>query len=322
MLLITKQRGVMNRYFSKFYALLAVTAALSSSSSAEADHSLQFGAGYRQDTITWDVDHSEYDVPYLSDDDLRFYDLDIFFLGARAKGNLGCSYYRADLEYGWVFNGREREKAVWTTAQTETPIPNTTFSNIERTTIESRVHNHCKKRYTLDFNVGIGYPFNFCCNEFSLTPMIGYSYNTQRLRVKDDQKIGENLTTAQQAAVQLEPFHPGGHSSYRVSWWGPWIGFDAAYATCDCGTYYSELEFHFARVRRERDSHQGVDNDHYQRTKTGYIFAWKVGAAFALCDCWILDASLKYTDGWSTNSCTDSVNWRSGQIRLDAGYRF
>lgn len=313
----------MNRYFSKFYALLAATAALSSSS-AEADNVIQFGAGYRQDTITWNVESNDIEVPYLSEDNLRFYDLDIFFLGARAKGNLGCSYYRADVEYGWIFNGRQREKAEWITAQDETVIDET-HSNIQRTTIESRVHNHCKKRYTLDFNVGVGYPLHFCCNEFQFTPMVGFAYNTQRLRVKDDYKVGENLTSGtqgQQTQVGLGTFSPGGHSSYRVSWWGPWIGFDAAYATCDCGTYYSELEFHFARVRRERDSHEGINLDHYQRTKTGYIFSWKVGAAFALCDCWVLDASLKYVDGWSTRSCTDEVNWRSGQVRVDLGYRF
>lgn len=312
----------MKRYFSKFYALLAATAALNAPTQADADHAFQMGLGYRQDTITWDIDNNDGTLPFLADDDLAFRDLDIVFLGARLKGGLGCMYYRADVEYGWIFNGRQREKGTWLVApQTVTNLGDG-FGNTQNTTYDASVHNKIKKRNTFDFNVGVGIPFNMCCNEVQLTPMIGFSYNTQRLRVDAHRKLGQNFTVPEQAIVGIDPFEVGGHSNYRFSFWGPWIGFDAAYATCDCGTYYSEMEFHFARARRQRNSDDGIAYDHYQKTRSAFIFSWKVGASFAVCDCWLVDASLKYVDGYSERSSTDHLNWRSGQVRIDAGYRF
>ena len=78
----------MKRHLSKFSALIAAAAALGTSGSADADHVFQAGLGYRQDTITWDVDRNGLPLPALSDDNLRFYDLDIMFIGGRAKGGL------------------------------------------------------------------------------------------------------------------------------------------------------------------------------------------------------------------------------------------
>ncbi len=312
----------MKRHLSKFSALIAAAAALGTSGSADADHVFQAGLGYRQDTITWDVDRNGLPLPALSDDNLRFYDLDIMFIGGRAKGGLGCLYYRADMEYGWIFNGRQKEKAIWTTAETQTTFPNSSFGNTEKTVFEAAVHNHCKRRYTFDFDFGLGIPFQLYCSELQYTPMIGYSYNTQSLRVKDDEKLGQNFTDVQQGEIGLGSFSTGGHSSYRTSWWGPWIGFDMAYATSECGIYYSEMEFHFARARRQRNSSEGIPLDSYQRTKQAYIFAWKVGAAYAINDCWLIDGSLKYVDGFSTKSSSDQLSWRSGQLRVDVGYRY
>ena len=312
----------MKHYFSKFYALLAATAALSATFSADADHAFQMGLGYRQDTITWDVDGKDSTLPYLAEDNLSFRDLDTIFLGGRLKGGLGCLYYRVDAEYGWIVNGREREKGLWYVApQTMTNLGDN-LKNVQRTIYAATVRNHIKKRNTFDFDLSIGVPFNLCANEIQLTPMIGYSYNTQRVRVKDHTKLGENFTEEQQETIGMTEFSLGGHSNYRMSWWGPQLGFDMAYATCDCGTYYSEMEFHFARARRQRNSDEGIVYDNYQKTRSAYIFTWKVGASIALCDCWLVDASLKYVDGFSERSSTDKLNWRSGQVRVDAGYRF
>lgn len=312
----------MKNYFTKFYALLAATAALGASSSADADHAFQLGLGYRQDTINWEIDNKDLNLPVLAEDNIRFRDLDIVFLGARLKGGLGCVYYRVDAEYGWIFNGREREKGTWLVDPRTVTDLGDGFSNVQNTTFSASVHNHVKKRNTFDFDFGVGIPFNMCSNEIQLTPMIGYSYNTQRLRVKDHEKLGQNFTAPQQTLLGIGDFQTGGHSNYRMAWWGPWLGFDMAYATCDCGTYYSEMEFHFARARRKRNSDQGLPTDNQQRSKAAYIFTWKVGASYAVNNCWIVDASLKYVDGYSDRNCSDKVNWRSGQVRVDAGYRF
>lgn len=315
----------MKTLVSKLTKLLA-TSAVAVSAFAYADTtSLQFGLGYRVDDIDWKIKTPDVVSP-LGKSNLDFRDLDIIFIGGKIKAIYGCDcpiYFRTSFDYGWVLDGRIRENDKFYTGLASTTFDGGGVTEIGGFTSVT-VHNDVTRRsHVWDFDIALGVPLDNCwCSDVTFIPTIGFNYDRQFLRVDDSQLITDGLTIEEQAELGLSTEGLGTTSSYRTSWWGPWIGLDFVYCAQDCWNLYGEFGFHFLRVRRERESNTGFAYyDEYERTKSGYGVSFKLGTNYVFCENWYLDGSVAWLDYWS-GWHRDSINWKSGNIRLDLGYMF
>jgi hypothetical protein len=302
------------------------TSALVLSAYADADTtSLTFGVGYRQDDVNWKIDTPDTVLPE-GKSHLDFRDLDIIFIGTKLRAIYGCEcplYFRTSFDYGWVLDGRLRENDKFYSDLASTTFDGGGVTNTAGYT-QVIVHNDVSRRsHVWDFDIALGMPLDTCWfDNITLIPTVGFNYDRSFYRVNDSQLITDGLTTEQAIALGISTDDLGTSSSYKTSWWGPWLGLDFVYCQQDCWNLYGEFSFHFLRVRRERDSNTGFAYfDNYERTKSGYGVSFKLGSNYVFCENWFLDGSIAWLDYWS-GWHRDSIYWKSGSIRLDLGYLF
>jgi hypothetical protein len=312
---LTKYRGNMKKLLSAFYAL-ALTTTIAHAGNVDADTSAQFGIGYRSDDISWKVRTPDSVAPETYSH-LNFRDLEIFSLQGKIKGVCGdCVYYRLDGQYGWVLDGSVRESDQFSVGS---PAPG------ETTIVNVAVHNDVKSNYVADFNVGVGYPIQNCwCPDLQIVPVVGFAYDTQRLRAKNHNTVQSQLTSAQIAAIPLTTgLLASDHSRFRSTWWGPYIALDLAFCHQECWNLYGEFEYHFGtRARRERNSDIGFSFfDSYERTKRASGFSLKFGSTYAFHCNWFADAYITYKR-FTGHDHKDRLTWRTIGIAMDVGYVF
>lgn len=283
----------------------------------EADTSVQFGIGYRSDDIHWKTKAPD-TVRLGTESRLNFKDLEIFTIQGRLKSACGeCTYYRIDGQYGWVEDGTLRESEYLGFPANAPRDSSNTICYVNPV-----VRNSAHRKYVADFNIGIGYPLQQCwCPNLQLIPTIGFAYDTQRIHAKNKNRIQDELLAVEVEELSLSR-EEHKHSSYRTTWWGPWIGLDFAFCHTECWNLYGEFEFHFTRCRRERNSDIGFKFfDDFHRTRSGYGYNLRVGSLYFFCCNWFLDGHLGY-ERFTSDKRDDRVLWRSYNIGLDLGYMF
>jgi len=304
----------MNKFLSTIFAL-ALTTTLASSSKVEADTSIQFGIGYRSDDINWRTNAPD-DYAPETESHLNFRDLEIFTIQGRLKGVCGdCMYYRADGQYGWVLDGTVRESDQFFVEEVED----------EGIVIQNgKTHNDIRKNYVADFNVAIGYPLQQCwCPDLKIVPTLGFAYDTLRIRQKGNHQSIYDSIDEQGFDPVVDPVDGRNHSSYRFTFWGPWVGFDIAFCHQECWDLYGEFQYHFGtRARRERRSNIGYEVfDHYERTKSACGVTLRAGGTYAFRCNWFADAYVTYKR-FTSHEHGDSLSWRTIGLGLDVGYVF
>lgn len=329
----------MKTNISKLTKLL-VTAAMPLTGMLMADStSVQVGVGYRQDSIDWTIEEPGSLNPHAKSN-LHFKDLEIFVIGGQVKSQLGCSgYARLSFDYGWLFDGRLRHSLeVKNIREDEVFGHNGTHQEGEY--LQVAIHNDVKSNsFVWDLNLALGYPIHCWCEEFTFAPTIGFSYSRQYIRSKEHFGLLDGLSTSDFESFDLSSGDSSSsevteassssssnrrhHSNkFRTSWWGPWIGFDVAYVSCDCWTLYGEFELHFGRARREKNTRTGVTYfDDYDRTKSFWGPLFRVGANYIFCENWYADTSVSYQK-FISNAHRDDLYWSSATIRVDVGYLF
>ncbi len=281
---------------------------------------VQIGAGYRQDSIKLNVKERGTLNPRAKSK-RHFKDLEIVIVGAKIKNTLGCcnAYVRASFDYGFVLDGKVRDQVTLTDRNEVEEFHHSGYAT-EGNFSRSTVHNTVKSSsYVWDFDVAFAYPINCGCDELELAPAIGFTLNRQQLRVKGRTSF-ENASNTSDSSSDCEDHRRG--SSFRTSWWGPWIGFDFAYNSPESWNVYGAFEFHFGRARRQVRAHtESQYFDSYRRTKNFYGPLFKLGTSYMFCENWYADASISYQKFFSHNN-RDHISWASGQIRFDLGYVF
>jgi hypothetical protein len=305
----------MKNVIAKLSTLL-ITTTLAIVGDVEADTSFQFGIGYRTDDFSWKIGLPTEILPE-SKSKLWFKDLEIFTINGRIKSACDCIYYRIDGQYGWIVDGDVRESDRFCD-----PVSTVLTGDTAFTCSFPKTHNSVKGKYVADFSVALGYPLEQCwCPNVQIVPTIGFAYDTLRFRAHGHESIFDDLATAQ---VPILGFDPGERrhrsSSFRATFWGPFIGLDFAWCS-DCWNLYGEFEYHFVRARRDRNTHIVHFLDHYRRTRHAYGFNLKIGSTYRFCYNWFLDGNLSYKQ-YDSNRCRDSINWRSFGVGLDLGYMF
>lgn len=209
--------------FLTYTTLLCLTTA----NAYEIDAEVDFEVGYREDSLNWSLGADE--IPVFSK--LEWKNLQMVQYRADLRGVV-CDmfYFRGYGDYGKIFNGRNTDSD---------------FA-FEDSSSSSELINYLKSKQdagkgeVFDLSFGLGYQFELMCGQITLSPLIGYSYHEQHLRMFNGEVV-----------VNLEDDFLGPvdnlHSNYRTRWQGPWVGFDAAYQmNCDF-KIFGGFEYHWAQ---------------------------------------------------------------------------
>ncbi len=323
-------RGNMKAKFAKL-SLAIATAVLSFSGMLSADTtSIQVGTGYRQDSLTSIVRQRGSSNPRAKSN-LHYRDVEIVLLGVKAKSTFGCcdSYVRADFDYGWVLDGKLRDKLSLKQREFNTEICHNGYYEEGNFLDAYSRHDLSRNSFVWDLDIGFAYPFKCGCeNNWVLSPALGFAVNRQHFHGKHGSDFDARGSLGDRSSSEsttdcCDSSSHNRNTRNRTSWWGPWFGFDFAYDSCDCWNLYGEFEVHIGRVRHSRGGSCGSETaDHFKNTRSFVGPSIKVGSRYIVCENWFLDGSIYYSKFYSFNSCRDDVKWATANIRLDLGYSF
>ncbi|MBA2728204.1 MAG: hypothetical protein H0U49_08555 [Parachlamydiaceae bacterium] len=327
-------------------SIAIASAALSLTGLLSADvSSIQVGTGYRQDSLT-SVVRQRSNINPRHKTNLHFRDVEIVLLGIKAKSTFGCcdTYVRADFDYGWVLDGKLREKLSRKDRHQESELCHNGFEESGHFHDILSRNDISTKSFVWDLDVAFIYPTRFGCDDnWTFGPGIGFAVNRQQFHGKDRRfhdressyscensnnegnSINECSSSSSSSSCSSDSSSDRHHHHNRTSWWGPWLGFDFAYNSCDSWNLYGEFEFHFGRVRHSRGAHRCDDSDFrdsYNNTRSFWGPSIKVGTTYTLCENWYLDGSIYYSRFFTVNSNRDDIRWATANIRLDIGYTF
>ncbi|MBA3603372.1 MAG: hypothetical protein H0W50_06980 [Parachlamydiaceae bacterium] len=301
-------------------AAVATTALLSCAALLPADITMiQVGVGYRQDSITLNINERG-SVNPRAKSDRHFKNLEIVTIGTQFRSTLGCcdAYVRGCFDWGFVVDGDVREQLKVEDRDTVDQF-HRSGCIVEGDFRKSVVHNDIRRSsYVWDFDVAFAYPFECGCETFKLAPVVGFAVNHQHLRVKGRTAFNDASFNSFEELCHKD----GRHSNFRSNWWGPYLGLDFIYNSPECWNLYGAFEFHFGRARRLANSHTDREYiDGYRRTKTFYGPLFRLGTYYMLNENMYVDASIAYRKYFSDTN-RDDISWSSGSVRLDLGYIF
>lgn len=304
--------------------------------------SFELGFGWRRDNLDWKsvIEASSRDSAASgaeADSHFDFHKIHSYSANGKAKF-VGSEYYvRLDADYSWTEKGRGNEFL---------RVMDPTFP-----TFSSDMHNPVKRRSELyDFSGAVGYPLGFFCCRLNVIPLIGFSYHRQRLRVKGEEQFfsgaapdifipasddcsgccccdslsSDDVFFGYSGSFDFcGSFHPNKRtSSYRFTWYGPFVGVDIGYALDSVWSLWGEFEYHFGRAHQKRNSDIGfgfLDGYHHEGYAQG--FKGTVGTTYVLCNEWFGGVYVDYI-WWYAKQHHDSLKWKSVGIYTTLGYMY
>lgn len=309
----------MKTNISKLLALLAATTTLAGPLSADTT-SIQGGIAYRQDSLTWHA-KSHANVTPQTRSDMHFEDIEIVLFATQAKTTFGSSeaFFKGAFDYGWIVDGRVREQLTVNSQRRASQHARSGYKDSGEFRQVS-VHNDVRRHsFVWDLDFTLGYPLHCWCETMSVAPTLGFALNRQQIRVHGKTLLIDAEDTFSDSCHHGEKRHG---SQFRTSFWGPYVGVNFVYSSPNCWDLYSEVEVHFGKVRRDRDSHTNHDHlDHLGRSTNFWGPSIKIGASYPFYDCMFIDASVYYSK-FLSDCHNDDITWSTANIRLDLGYIF
>ncbi|MCB1119489.1 MAG: hypothetical protein KDK65_05975 [Chlamydiia bacterium] len=196
------------------------------------DGDFDLGVGWRRDAFDWNIGMvGGPDV--LSE--LEWKNIDMVQYAARGEVTLLSTFMvRGDAEYGKIFNGVNIDSD---------------YLGKNRTKLFSRSRNAANKGEAFDFSVGGGIQYNLLCGVLSFTPLLGYSYHEQHLRLfRGFQEVRFRVETDGLGEPGELGSFEGLHSNYRTKWWSPWIGLDGHLWVGSYIEVFAGAEYHFSHM--------------------------------------------------------------------------
>lgn len=259
-------------HFKKFYFLSLLTFCPILSAQ---EISLEVGAGYRQDHLSWSLGGPEGRPSTLSR--LEWSDLQITDYQAKVEATFCDKYYiRLEGDYGYIENGKNTDKD-WT-------VDELTRQDL----LYYATKAHAGKGTVWDVSVA-GFSVAHCVWDcWQLRPLIGYSYHKQNLHFYN-------------GTITIDAYFPeligfkfrDLDSTYKASWNGPWAGFDLIYNGLCGWTFYTTQEIHALYYDAKGDwnlredipdgfSHRGWGWGYFGKLAAEYEFTcgWRFGAQF------------------------------------------
>ncbi len=315
------------------------------------DTVLGFGVGYRHDCLEFrskiGFDDSSCSESFSNGDEIKekdkFDGLNMWQISAGARATFcGGIYVRADADYAQIVSGRQRVSFKFE--------PGSVVDGNRRFSCDDELKLHAKadRGYAYDLSAGIGYEFSFCCDQFVVAPVVGYSYNVQHIRSKDF-RLGSGSSgssssfSSSSSEIFVESSSSSSSSSFsdfsssssfsdsyscsngvrntvNARWQGPWLGVDFLYnVDCDWNLYGS-FQWHWAsqhtnyktRIDLDFDSSSstGDFSSRYRVHANGPWFT--LGTLYRFDECW--SAGLEAT--YLTMRSTKSDNEKSSGVKL------
>lgn len=174
------------------------------------DARLSLNAGLRRDDFDWNVAGDSSGSNPNVRTEVTWDDLTIFQIGTDFRADFRRKFHlRAGLAYGKILDGSSRQSD---------------YLGDDRSSEFSRVTAASDDDRTLDAQIGFGYHFSFSNDRIGLTPLIGYAYNSQRLKMTDGFQVISDFGFS----VPVGPL-PGLNNTYETGWRGPWLGLDLVF---------------------------------------------------------------------------------------------
>lgn len=298
---------------------------------------LEVGSGFRVDHFNWNVagekiGHHKFFPNILSElkwDELRMWTVD----GKLVVVTCNDVYLRADGTFGSIYHGTVRDSD---------------FYCDDRSGIFSQSRSNAGKGRVFDVSGAIGYQYVWVHGALVIIPLAGYSHDAQHLHMFDgDQEICCDRDSGE--LLPIGRIHRL-NSTYKASWFGPWIGMNLGWNVNRCFSIFAEYQYHWPRYRGtgEWNLREDLpDGFHHRARGKGHVI--EGNATYEFCDGWTFGVDCKYqifrtykgTDRFKilinvldingevigTLLCPvetqlNHVNWRSLAFRASLGYDF
>ncbi len=261
-----------------------------------------FMAGYRQDSLDWNINGAGNPVGSSPNilSELTWRDLDIFQMrGEIVAANTDGIYFRGSAGYGWVLGGENQDSD---------------YAGDDRTLEFSRSINGVDGSRVSDIKGGLGVEFPFGAQEkHRFVPLLGYSYHSQQLKMTDGNQVVFDLANLQvfdpsaTGTIPLGSFS-GLNSSYDATWSGLWLGTDILLDLEDRGSMYLHLERHWPKYEAKANWNLRDDFAHpvsfeHEANGRGWVMELGWHNQPARND-WVWGASMTL-QSWTTSSGTD-----------------
>lgn len=277
---------------------------------------LQLSAGYREDELDWNIAGNGVNIM----SELTWEDLEIYQLRATGtfRADPGAFQWigvgaRAAVGYGWIVDGENQDSD---------------YDGNDRTLEFSRSNNKTDGDDAIDLSAAVGPWFRTRDGRFLATPLLGFSYHEQNLRITD----------GVQTLPPLGPF-PGLDSTYETRWTGPWTGIDLEFRPVPRLLFTGSLEYHWVDYYAEADWNLRPKFDHprsfeHEADGEGVVLSaaaavkvgenWNVALSYTFQD-WETDPGTHRTfwaDGTYSKTRLNEVNWESQGVMLGVTYSF
>lgn len=256
--------------------------------------------GYRKDEFDWNKAASTGTPNILSE--LSWNDLEIATVELGASLLFPSNFVLdGSFAYGQIFDGDNQDSD---------------YFGDNRTQEFSRSNNNADDGNTLDFSVGLGYRFNmipsasrFKKPTLSFTPMAGFSYHEQNLK----------MTNGKQTIPYNYNFG-GLDNSYDATWYGPWTGFDSELSIADRVSFTTSFKYHYAFYEGTANWNLRNDFAHpesfsHEAEGTGFDLSW--GSLIRLNNDLHLTLSVDYKNWKADKKGFDTIYLSDGEIHED-----
>jgi hypothetical protein len=219
-------------------------------------------AGYRVDQLDWNIagnlgGTSPNILSELSWDDLESYQVTAGGRLVKASHSLPLGgLVRGSFSYGSIFSGSNQDSD---------------YSGDNRTREFSRSNNGADEGNVWDLSLGGGVAFFLADRKLSLSPVLGFSYHQQNLRIRDGYQTLSDPNNLQPLppGVKLPPVGPiaGLDSTYDTEWRSGWLGLDLDYLPLPNLRLHGTAEFHAGNYEATGDWNLRNDLQHPESFK-------------------------------------------------------
>ena len=207
------------------------------------------------------------------------------------------------------------------------------YAGDDKTLEYSRSHSDIDGSTMFDGTLGLGYRMDLLAGkrdtQFSLIPLVGYSYHVQHMRMHSSYY-----------SINPSDYTLAGHNSfYEAVWQGPWIGIEADLAFSGRHGIQASLEYHWADYEAEADWNLRSDLAHplsftQEADGEGYMasfsywykphprWEWLLGLAYKDMDTGSGSRVHYWADGTSTGYGFHGAEWRSWSLNFGFKYYF
>lgn len=273
---------------------------------------VDMGFGYRSDQLDWSIsgDISGENPNILSE--LSWDNIEIFQLQATGWLELGGlpflkrnSLVFASLSFGKILSG---------------DVQDSDYSADDRNNEWSRSVNDSDKGLTIDLSGAFGPTFKWDQLGFTVTPLLGYSFNMQDLSMTNGQQVVSEPVLRPEGTFlppDIGPL-PNLDSDYTAYWYGPWLGINVDYQMSEKFKLTVGAEYHWIEYFAQADWNLRSDFIHpvsFEHEARGTGLVWNIKGQYTLSEkwSWLFSGNIQ---NWEAGSGSDRTYFADGTVGL------